>query len=474
MWKDLADRADALRQNEIARQLMNGPLQDVPARDEGHHGAGAAGHGGRLDDTLAAADLVCPLEADSSQLQAVALAASGKSFVLIGPPGTGKSQTIANIVANTLAQGRTVLFVAEKRAALEVVQRRLHHVGLDDFALDLFSSKANKAEVLQQLGRAQAAHDELDPAAWQRTKDDIAALKAELNGYVQDLHRRERNGWTVFRAIGCVLRAEDGGVPLIALSWPRLDQHDTGDWQRLVEITEEAKATLERAGEAVRSPALAGVEQPEWSPLWQTRLLEAARTATAQLTALDEAVAAAAKTVGLTGQGRSLPVIEALAGLAEVLLDPLAVEAGWAVGESAETTLDGARKSAAQQRRLRELHGALETTWRPGFTALPLQDIRAEWRRAGARWALRRVLGQRAVRKRLAAEASGPVPKQCGPELDRLVEMAEIARDFAEAPHASALGAAWRGLDTDCDRLERVHAWAQRLRTAAAACATDA
>ncbi len=473
MWKDLADRAHALRENEMARRLMDGPLQDAP-RAKGHDGTGATGHGGRLDDVLATAELVCPLEADSSQLQAVARAASGKSFVLIGPPGTGKSQTIANIVANTLAQGRTVLFVAEKRAALEVVQRRLHQVGLDDFALDLFSSKANKAAVLKQLERAQAAHDTLDAAAWQRANENLAALRAELNGYVQELHHRFRNGWTVFRAIGCVLRADDGGIPLVALSWPALDQHDASDWQRLVETTEEAKATLERVGDTVRSPALAGIEQPEWSPLWQTRLLEAARTANAQLSALEDAAVAAAKAVGLAGQERSRPAIEALAGLAEALLDPLAIEAGWTVGDEVQTTLDGARRSARQLRRYRELQAALETTWRPTATALPWREIRAEWRSAGEKWVLGRMLAQRAVRKRLAAEASGPVPEECGPELDRLVEMAEIAREFTAPPHAAALGAVWRGLDTDFDQLERAYAWGQRLRTATAACATDA
>ena len=334
MWKDLADRADALRENETARRLMDGPQQDAPDREQDE--VRTTDHGGQLDDTLAAADLICPLEADSSQLQAIARAASGKSFVLIGPPGTGKSQTIANIIANTLAQGRTVLFVAEKRAALEVVQRRLRQVGLDDFALDLFSSKANKAAVLKQLERAQSARDTMDPAAFQRAKDDLATLRKELNGYVQELHRRGRNGWTVFRAIGCVLRAEDGGIPLITLSWPNLDQHDVGDWQSLVEIAEEARATLERIGEAVRSPALAGIEQPEWSPLWQTRLLEAARTAEARLASLDDAVAAAAKAVGLAEPGRSRPAIDALVTLAETLLDPLAMEAGWAVSDGAQ------------------------------------------------------------------------------------------------------------------------------------------
>ena len=78
-----------------------------------------------LDRRMHPADLVTPLPADSSQLAAVVAAAEGRDFVLIGPPGTGKSQTIANIIAQCLASSKTVLFVAEKAAALDVVHRRL-------------------------------------------------------------------------------------------------------------------------------------------------------------------------------------------------------------------------------------------------------------------------------------------------------------------------------------------------------------
>jgi hypothetical protein len=144
MWKDLVDRADVLRESELARRLMDGP----DAGGGGTHLPSGDGTDPPTDLDEVAADLVCPLEADSSQLQAVAAARARKSFVLIGPPGTGKSQTIANIIADTLAQGRTVLFVAQKRAAHEVVQRRLRHIGLGDFCLDLFSAKTSKALVL--------------------------------------------------------------------------------------------------------------------------------------------------------------------------------------------------------------------------------------------------------------------------------------------------------------------------------------
>lgn len=93
------------------------------------------------------------LNADSSQQDAILYAKKGISFVLQGPPGTGKSQTITNIISTSLADGKKVLFVSEKMAALEVVYKRLTEVGLSDFCLTLHSQKANKKEVLKQLGQ---------------------------------------------------------------------------------------------------------------------------------------------------------------------------------------------------------------------------------------------------------------------------------------------------------------------------------
>ena len=163
-----------------------------------------------LDDV--AADLVCPLEADSSRLRAVAAARGARtSFVMIGPPGTGKSQTIANIIADTLSQGRTVLFVAEKRAALEVVQRRLG--GASAWAISASTCSRQKAAKRWSWSRwaAPSRHARIsrERAEW-HTARRTSQRRTELNQYVRELHKRGRNGWTPFRAMGCVLRAEGG------------------------------------------------------------------------------------------------------------------------------------------------------------------------------------------------------------------------------------------------------------------------
>ena len=93
-------------------------------------------------------DLLAPLDADASQLAAVAAAGAGASFVLQGAPGTGKSQTIANLIVHCMGLGKSVLFVSPKVAALEVVQQRLAAIGLGDLCLEVSGAKASPALVL--------------------------------------------------------------------------------------------------------------------------------------------------------------------------------------------------------------------------------------------------------------------------------------------------------------------------------------
>ena len=123
MWRDLDLRAHELAQNEVVRHLVEHPGEPIPSTTvfpDAH----------ALDREMDPAATYCPLDADSSQLRAIHAGAAGHTFVLEGPPGTGKSQTIANLIAHALAMGRRVLFVSEKMAALNVVYKRLAKVGL--------------------------------------------------------------------------------------------------------------------------------------------------------------------------------------------------------------------------------------------------------------------------------------------------------------------------------------------------------
>src|SRR3990172_2076626 len=130
------------------------------------------------------------LDADSSQRISIDFALQGQSFVMQGPPGTGKSQTIANIISECIARGKSVLFVSDKMAALEVVYKRLKDVGLSSFCLELHSSKANKQEVVEELMRC--LNEQFIPRKLPSTHEfeKLNEFQEALNGYVFSLHRK--------------------------------------------------------------------------------------------------------------------------------------------------------------------------------------------------------------------------------------------------------------------------------------------
>ena len=125
------------------------------------------------------------VDADSSQLAVIRDAKAGKNLVVEGPPGTGKSQTIANMIAEMLSAGKTVLFVSEKMAALEVVKRRLDGAGLSRFCLELHSQTAKKVEFIRELERC--IQHPTSPAAEPSDTTKIDALRTELSGYCSEL-----------------------------------------------------------------------------------------------------------------------------------------------------------------------------------------------------------------------------------------------------------------------------------------------
>ena len=158
-------------------------------------------------DELASPDVVpVPiLPVDSSQLHALAYGAAGNHQVIHGPPGTGKSQTISNLIADALGRNKTVLFVSSKMAALNVVYRRLAEEGLARFCLEAHSTKAGKAKIVDELRRTLATEDTRESGRLSEQVESLLRVRRELNGYVQELHRvQEPLCRSVYQAIGRV------------------------------------------------------------------------------------------------------------------------------------------------------------------------------------------------------------------------------------------------------------------------------
>lgn len=269
MWKDLTERTDQLRENPVVRHLIDTPRDAYPS-------SSAFPEPKRLDVDYAPQQTFCPLPADSSQLSAVMAAARGKDFVLIGPPGTGKSQTISNLIAQCLAENKRVLFVSEKIAALDVVYRRLREVGLGEFCLELHSSKARKVDVLAQLQQAWEAQGEVDPEEWREKAAKLGRQRDELNVYVQRLHQTHSNGLTIYRAIGVLLAGD--GLPALSFSWPSPNTHSRRQLDAIRDVVDRLGVNAEQVGhEQLTSGPLSAVGRGEWSPKWQQSFIEAVR-----------------------------------------------------------------------------------------------------------------------------------------------------------------------------------------------------
>lgn len=178
MWNDIHSNSTFLEKNKIVHSLMTG----------------AVDWNCMIPECVDMDEAYLPVTVDSSQLRAINMAAADLSFVLHGPPGTGKSQTITAMVANALTKGKTVLFVAEKVAALEVVQKRLTALGIEDFCLELHSNKATKKAVLDQLKRGLEIGVRGMKTDYDKKIQDIRKMRAELDAYARTLHSKRPFG----------------------------------------------------------------------------------------------------------------------------------------------------------------------------------------------------------------------------------------------------------------------------------------
>lgn len=197
MYRDLdpdnwPTRGKLLESPFIGALLRDGfPAADSPFSAEG-----------QLDEIIPATRLDHVVDADSSQTVAIERIRAGENLVIQGPPGTGKSQSIANIIATAVLDGKKVLFVAEKLAALEVVKRRLGAIGLGDLCLELHSHKAQKRAVLEEIGRTW----ELGCPRGEKLEEIVPQLseaRGRLNEHADALHTSiGPSGLSMFAVMG--------------------------------------------------------------------------------------------------------------------------------------------------------------------------------------------------------------------------------------------------------------------------------
>lgn len=518
MWTDLEERAERLLESPLVAHLASGSGEAFAAfAAQGDFPDPAA-----LDVEVPVGSLLTPLDADASQLAAIAAAARGRTFVLQGPPGTGKSQTIANLIAHCISAGQSVLFVSEKMAALEVVHRRLTAAGLGDFCLELHSHKARRKEVVEQLGRVLERSWRPGPAAG---GDDakLAALRAVLDGTVAALHQAGPLGVSVHDALARLVELREAPrLPALAgapAEVAELAGLDAAGWAaRRDAVAELARAAAE-LGELAAHP-WRGSQRTEWqltSGEQVTAAIDeaeaAGRALAAAMTALEAAVP------GLRAQ--SAKELRALAQLCEVaaasprptaeLVDAVASgrEDGSAVAPGADDKLAAAKARAPAgravlpirrpvprpadpakylelARRHRALAGEVDGRFLPAIEQADVAALAQTFRAWAGRFFLWRFFALRKPRAQvrlLLAQGGLPDDETLAGELDKVTgERAlraalEGSRQEAErwfgtrdplrrpAEHGAAAAA------LDFDRIEAALAWSHQLAEAFGRCA---
>lgn len=251
-----------------------------------------------IDPIILPKDMLHIMDSDSSQTLAIHEVRKGKNLVIQGPPGTGKSQTIANIIASAIADGKTVLFVAEKMAALEVVKRRLDQTGVGDACLELHSNKANKRILLDELKRVWELGsprgefpDELI--------ENLTKARDSLNDHPAQLHKiYQPSGLSPYQVIGQLVRLHQQGQTPTDFTLPRFEEWSNDGLKKRLDLVSELIERIEDIGLPQNHP-WNGVKRVSITPGELNRLVSKIQDLLIQIENFDSLLTLTAAKVGL-------------------------------------------------------------------------------------------------------------------------------------------------------------------------------
>lgn len=400
MWNDIRNRTQDLQKNKIVRSLMDGKLAWTPQPME-------------LRDRVPEEGVLLPIAADASQLYAIEQAANGQSFVLHGPPGTGKSQTITALIANALAQGKTVLFVAEKMAALSVVDRRLKGIGIGAFCLELHSNKSKKRDVLDQLKAATEVGHNLPGESYAEKAAQTAKLRAELDDYANALHQKQACGFSLFELVNGYELCKTASDAL-QLS-PAFAAAETAELLEKQEtMLGELTAAAREAGHPANHP-LRLVQRTDYTQQVRNALPAALSAQIGALRQVDETGRAL-----LTALGSHTPLPpdgwQRLPAIAENLSAWCALPKPWAEAADLLPLMGQIQELAGHFISAATLRAQLLNNWQESLFAQDGALLKTAWNEAALKWALPRMLAQNRIAKQLAPCARAGLDKAALPQ----------------------------------------------------------
>jgi len=463
MYKDLEKHSAALAAHEVVQRIATrtetgsviGLPHDVRDLD--------------LDEDFPPEATAQVVDADASQLRAIAAVDRGHHLVMEGPPGTGKSQTITNLIAQALWRGQKVLFVAEKMAALDVVASRLGRIGLGELCLELHSSKTSKRAVLDQIRRGLNASLEA-PTERESARGRLPPSRRELTEYVRAVHGPfGAIGETPFRAYGELERVLAAPRIQLALGAATVDRPS---YDRALRALDSLAATAKAVGAPTAHP-FRGSRRTFFAPDEPEEIGEAA----ARVVETADEVMRSANEVALA---LGLPPInnaETLAlarEIAELLhrspgapLDVLRAEAWNAPPPEAQRLID-------RGRRLRSLSAEIRCVLLEAVVDHdPAPDIALVASKLASPWRLFAIFDARyrAVRRRWKGYRLPTYRRSMAEQLELMRQVETLRAERATLAAADALahslfGLLWHGEASSWDTLERYVAWVVEFRGA--------
>ena len=440
MWNDLRNRSEDLARNKIVYSLIDGKLAWDACDME-------------ISPRVTEDNVFLPLPADASQLFAISEACKGKSFILHGPPGTGKSQTITAMIANALAQGKTVLFVAEKMAALEVVKKRLEKLGIAPFCLELHSNKAKKKDVLEQLKSATEVTKTITAEAYARKASQIAALRQDLDSYAKALHAPQKCGMSLFSLIDSYEKySHASDLPDFPFEFAHtvtselLDQHET--------VLERLVASGREVGHPCGHP-LRNVGCTQYSQ--QLRVVLPGLLSEYEK-ALDKFMDASSRFESAIEETNcsDFDSILRLVSIARELVSWANIPRAWAQAANIDRYLSEVRIMAQHYIKAHSLFAQLSMNWTSDFFKLEGSKLLAEYNEASSKWFLGKILALNGLIKRLAGYSKTLIDKNTlGQQLSMFAEYQaeKAAADALFSSYGDDLHNLYEGEETNWQKI---------------------
>lgn len=385
MWNDLHNNVDILSRHPIVSGLIRGEgLPQLNEEDEE-----------LTDDACDPQELALPVNADAYQSKAVLAAAQGRSFILHGPPGTGKSQTITNIIANALYHGKKVLFVASKMAALSVVQTRLEKIGLAPFCLELFSNKATKKSVLDQIRTTVELPAYSSKVDYRAEAEKLSALRGTLAEYVRQLHTKQSIGLSLYELISRYDQLKDSAADeRFLLDKQQVDALTRERLEQLEQLLQRVENILELCTPLSTHP-LSGFHLTTYSPVMKLTIEQDALALSKSVCELEQAMQAFCRTYMGGTMPKSREELDGYIKIAETLAgdQPIMRELFSPSCYTSRPLLEDMAKRSGEYQLQKE---ALLQSMHPTILDQDPSALRAEWLEIQEKWFIPRFFSKKA------------------------------------------------------------------------------